>query len=441
MRIRRITTLRHRMNPMAAVPLARPQPWRHWLAALPWVLLAAAGIALAPSARADWRSSPMRFFVVPNTAFSLPPGLASLTGVAPAAPQPHQLSELTKILLHGSTAVKTTLAWGLIATGVIGARTPDDFRRVMSDPHLLAGRGTRVFFLSPGGNLIAGLELGREIRKAGFTTVVGLPRGGKAFAPIERSVCASACTFAFLGGISRTVAPGSIYAVHRFFRGNYKPGRNVLTDPTRITRIDQQLAGDLVAYIRAMGVSADLYKISTEGSRDKTVNLTPAQMAALRVTTHREITANMLYEPDGHAVMVVRDSNGGMNHGRMELYCSIHHRLYDRAYFATDPVATSPPIISQVVLSIFPAQGAPPVHVTVPSNDYAVAPVSGSVMPIDVYIPPGMLFHALQSATAVQVRIRGAGLLGGSAVDRVGNVAVPIPLGVRARLAAIGRGC
>lgn len=384
----------------------------------------------------------MRFVVVPNPLFSTTAGLFGLASVAPLSPVPHQLSELSKVFpVPGPAQVTTAVAWGVVATGVIEPRTPDDFRHLLRDPHLVMGPGTRIFFLSPGGNLVAGLALGREIRKAGFTTVVGLPRGGKAFAPIERSLCASACTFAFLGGVSRTVSPGSLYAVHRFFRSNFKPGQNVLTDPTRITRLDQLLAGDLVAYIRAMGVSANLYKISTEGSRDKTVNLTPAQMAALRVTTHREISAHMLYEPDGHAVLLMRDVDGGISHGRMDLYCSAQHRLYDRAYFATNPVATSPPVISQVMLSIFSAQGAPPVQVNVPANAYAVAPLAGGSLPVNIYIPPGTLFHALQMATRVKVQITGSGLLGGRAVDQVGGVAVTIPTGVRARLAAIGRGC
>ncbi len=426
-----------------AAPRDPPLPGRvrlrGFLAAL---LFTAASLVPTPPARADWRSSPMRFVVVRNTLFSIPARLYGLAGIAPPAPARHQLGELSKVFPSlPAPQVALTFAWGVIAEGVIGPRTPDEFRQVLHDPHLVIGRGTRIFFLSPGGNLIAGLELGREIRKAGFTTVVGLPPDGKAFAPIERSACASACTFAFLGGIARSVAPGSIYAVHRFFRGNFKPGQKVLTDPTRITRTDQQLAGDLVAYIRAMGVSANLYKISTEGSRDKTVNLTPAQMAALRVITHREISAHMLYEPDGHAVLLMRDVDGGISHGRMDLYCSAQHRLYDRAYFTTNPVATSPPVVSRVTLAIFPAQGAAPVQVNVPANAYAVAPPVSGNLPVDIYIPPGAMFQALQNASKVQVRITGTGLLGGAATDQVGGAAVTIPPGVRSRLAAIGRGC
>ena len=52
----------------------------------------------------------------------------------------------------------------------------------------------RVLYLnSPGGNLQAGLEIGRQVRRAGLTTAV----------QADRHVCDSACTLAFAGGVRR----------------------------------------------------------------------------------------------------------------------------------------------------------------------------------------------------------------------------------------------
>jgi hypothetical protein len=62
-----------------------------------------------------------------------------------------------------------------------------------------------VMFQSPGGNAMEGMAVGRVIRQAGLAT--HLVRG------IE---CASACTYAFLGGRVRTADPGARYGVHMF---------------------------------------------------------------------------------------------------------------------------------------------------------------------------------------------------------------------------------
>jgi hypothetical protein len=62
-----------------------------------------------------------------------------------------------------------------------------------------------VVFRSPGGNALEGMAVGRTIRRAGVGT--HLPRGYD---------CASACTYAFLGGRVRTADEGARYGVHMF---------------------------------------------------------------------------------------------------------------------------------------------------------------------------------------------------------------------------------
>ena len=55
-----------------------------------------------------------------------------------------------------------------------------------------------VFLNSPGGNLKAGLDIGRMVRRAGLVTAVHA----------DRSVCDSACTLAFAGGVRRHYVNG-----------------------------------------------------------------------------------------------------------------------------------------------------------------------------------------------------------------------------------------
>lgn len=60
-----------------------------------------------------------------------------------------------------------------------------------------------VLFSSPGGDLDAGLAMGRAIRQAKFTT--GVPYGAQ---------CASACALAWLGGTTRFMAKGGRIGFH-----------------------------------------------------------------------------------------------------------------------------------------------------------------------------------------------------------------------------------
>lgn len=81
-----------------------------------------------------------------------------------------------------------------------------------------------VRFDSRGGNLEAGIEIGEAIRARRLATRV-----------TSGAVCASACVYAFLGGIIRTVDPGGRVGIHMasgaFNDAYVKAIRDVLTDP------------------------------------------------------------------------------------------------------------------------------------------------------------------------------------------------------------------
>jgi peptidoglycan hydrolase-like protein with peptidoglycan-binding domain len=64
-------------------------------------------------------------------------------------------------------------------------------------------RDAVVVFDSVGGNLVAGIEIGKAIRLKGFSTLV-----------LDDTLCASACALAWLGGRTRWAAPRAKIAVH-----------------------------------------------------------------------------------------------------------------------------------------------------------------------------------------------------------------------------------
>ena len=93
------------------------------------------------------------------------------------------------------------------AQGEITEDTPAVFSAYIRDfgnPHL-------IVLNSDGGNLLAGIELGRMIRAAGANTAIGETRSLSGdLSHLEETipgVCASACAFAFIGGVERWVGP------------------------------------------------------------------------------------------------------------------------------------------------------------------------------------------------------------------------------------------
>ena len=80
----------------------------------------------------------------------------------------------------------------------------DDIKDIIREIEL--GNYDTIVLNSPGGNLSAGVILGREFRKRNISTVI--PSG---------AVCTSTCAYAFMGGTRRTVELGGRYGLHRPF--------------------------------------------------------------------------------------------------------------------------------------------------------------------------------------------------------------------------------
>lgn len=117
----------------------------------------------------------------------LPPDLSTKT--ISAAPN------LRFVLLPGAKG-NTVIAWGGIGQG----------DAVRLGAALAAAKPvTEVQFNSPGGLLEEGMNIGRLIRKNALATRV-----------VTGTICMSACNFAFMGGVVRTVELGAKFGVHMF---------------------------------------------------------------------------------------------------------------------------------------------------------------------------------------------------------------------------------
>ena len=77
-----------------------------------------------------------------------------------------------------------------------------------------------IVFDSVGGNLIASINIGTHMREKGLTSEL-----------LKGSVCYSACSYAFMGGIVRKIAQDAEYGMHRPYfseeiEGSYRNGYN-----------------------------------------------------------------------------------------------------------------------------------------------------------------------------------------------------------------------
>ncbi len=175
------------------------------------------------------------------------------------------------------------------AVGDIETYTAAQFRHFV-DAYALQGQGLTVVFDSPGGDVIAGLRLGRAIRDLSFNTQVGfpqrLPRGGYTIRPGD---CASACTFAFLGGIER-YAEDQVIGVHRFFPGNLEPDNRVIMRPG-----DDAVEAMIKVYAIDMGVDETFIDIS--------LAVPPADLEYLSTSALRDL---LVVNTDGPIPLVAR---------------------------------------------------------------------------------------------------------------------------------------
>jgi hypothetical protein len=120
----------------------------------------------------------------------------------------------------------------IFADGFICPDTDQKFQQFLTQNPPKAPN-TIVVLNSGGGNLGAGVRMGLIIRQQKMWTQVGsqlplmipenenipaqtVPYLSELTSPPFAGECASACTFTFMGGISRTIGYGSNYAVHQF---------------------------------------------------------------------------------------------------------------------------------------------------------------------------------------------------------------------------------
>jgi hypothetical protein len=295
------------------------------------------------------------------------------------------------------------LMFGVLAEGDITADTPKVFEQFLKQDVSVM---RIIQFNSGGGDLGAGLDLGRAIRRAGWSTGVAIP---SQIGSASAGECDSACTFAYLGGVTRSMAPGSKYGVHRFWK-----------DDGKIDDQDVQvIAGQLVAYIHEMGVSADMYTLMTQagkGDQQFVQYLDVPTMTKLRIMTTHVVTA-VMDDANGLAVLhlIDKDSGGGETYGQLDFYCN-GPDLMARASFVYVPDLSNPPRVT--VQWIFQPGNQ---RVTVPADAWNSTGRVNNHPAIEIYVPPQLFNNDVIPAQSVEVDVSLGGGMLDAGWDRIGD--------------------
>lgn len=131
-----------------------------------------------------------------------------------------------------------------------------------------------ISFDSPGGNVVAAIRFGRALRALNAKTL-----------QIRALECASACAFAFVGGVERFAEPGSI-GVHRVSLSDDVPMDNKLAVSTV-----QVMTGEIIGYLTDMGVSPSLLQLSLSIDSTDIRYLTAAEMRNWNINTPEDTPA------------------------------------------------------------------------------------------------------------------------------------------------------
>lgn len=215
--------------------------------------------------------------------------------------------------------VKSASGRWIAAEGEITEATPDTFRRFLEGNGLTNPRDGLVVYLdSPGGNLMSGIKLGGLIRKQGLHTSIGksLPAHGRDMV-IRPGQCASACSFAFLGGTVR-VARGGELGVHQFYDAD------VLDDPEHnlsgAEMSTQQVIGAIIVnFVVRMGADPRIASIAASITPEDMHFFSEAELDELRINFDPRRFGPWDVALDGKGVVARSRSEDGLR--QISLYC------------------------------------------------------------------------------------------------------------------------
>jgi hypothetical protein len=175
----------------------------------------------------------------------------------------------------------------IVAEGVIEPETPAEFLEFARTAASAPGVHSVIFLNSPGGNVVASMELGVTFRKLHIAAVVaGFAATGSMSGPIAGE-CASACVYAFMGAVRRVAPAVSRVALHRMSVTLPDEGIRGEAGTVRRRFADSRMVALLESYASRMGVSPDLVRTAESLPPDHIQILSGKEIARWRLAASR----------------------------------------------------------------------------------------------------------------------------------------------------------
>jgi hypothetical protein len=172
------------------------------------------------------------------------------------------------------------------ATGEITSDTPKQFDTFAASQKFGTGA---VRLNSPGGSLVGGIALGELFRARGISTEVGsslpIPQPTEpGLADRSPGICASACAYAYLGGVERNLDEDAKLGFHRFYQENSleQPSAKLFTGQDLGNA--QMITAALTLYTLKMGVDASLIALAASAGPNEMHWISRQDAQRLRVT-------------------------------------------------------------------------------------------------------------------------------------------------------------
>lgn len=242
-----------------------------------------------------------------------------------------------------------TFEWGTVygdvpaifADGDFTVDTPDALQAFLK--RSIYTPDTVIYLNSLGGDLGAGMEVGRIIRETHLNTGVARNRRDPdsantidldAYSRVYPGYCVSACSLAFLGGVAREVKPGSTYAVHqvsmncvdrRKVRSQFPwvamPDTNYCPELDEALSMVQIASGAVVQYVRSMGADPIVLTEMAKAGPNTVNALTQEQLDAYRINFTMR-TESWSYRNDKEGQFLLEYKQGDeWKEDRVELFC------------------------------------------------------------------------------------------------------------------------
>jgi len=177
-----------------------------------------------------------------------------------------------------------------------------------------------VWLNSPGGNLYAGMQLGRVIRAHGASTYI---INSRTFLAGE---CYSACAVAFLGGVYRFNNNGAHYGVHR--------ASLPIGSPAGDLDVGHDLSAAVESYIHEMGVDTRLLDLWVKAGPDQMYVLSQQEAKDLRVVNNGRMPPEWTTEASPNGALLLGRQATADGTGTVSFTCDKKQTVFGSVYEA-----------------------------------------------------------------------------------------------------------